>query len=213
MFPLALSSMFLITANVRTYFAFICFHSLPLHLSHPTVLSFPLSGSSLFILSLCNSVSPAHSRCPGVSFFLSLSELTSQSTASQHHRITASSDMTCRRRLWGAVGTHGLDSRRQGFSAPTNETPDSGVKHTLCLCVYLWGCARACTTKTRREGERERCRSNEHKNKGEHANERQRRTSHSICAIWGHDREICMFVQNLSEQKFTQAGTIFTTFF
>ena len=132
-------------------------------MSEPPLPLFPLSLS--LSLSLSRSSSPT-SPPPRISLlFLSHSDSLSVclplsppplspgvSPRSPHkarrQRIRASPDMTCRRRLWGAVGTHTLDSRRRGSSAPTNETPDCCVKHTVCVracvhvceCVCVWAC-------------------------------------------------------------------------
>lgn len=136
MSPSAPASMFLITANVRTSFASFSplFLSASLPLSSPPVLFLvPYVFFSLNILSLLFFLtvpfSPFLALSPGVSL--------SSPHKARRQRIRALPDMTCRRWLWGAVGTHTLDSRRQGSSAPTNETPDCRVKCTLCACVWV----------------------------------------------------------------------------
>lgn len=146
MSPSAPSSMLLITVNVRTSFAF---------LSPPLLSCSPVFF--LFSFSLSPSLSPPVSLplSPGVSL--------SSPHKEQRQRIRASPDMTCRRRLWGAVGTHTPDRRREGSSAPTNETPDCSVKHTLCVCV----CACPHSQNKKRKENEYRCRNNEYKNKKE----------------------------------------------
>lgn len=133
-------------------------------MSEPPLLLFSpstsLSFSSDFFYSLffsCSSLTtpphhhhhpPTHTPTHPVLLPLSSGVSLSSPLKAERQRIRAVPDMTCRRRLWQAVGTHTLDRRREGSSAPTNETPDCSDKHTLCVRVCVCERARGRATLT-----------------------------------------------------------------
>lgn len=134
-------------------------------MSEPPLLLFSPSTSllflslfySLFLLFLSHCHPPPHTHTYTHTHPASLPPSSGVSLSSplkaERQRIRASSDMTCRRRLWQAVGTHTLDRRREGSSAPTNETPDCSDKHTLCVCVCVCegACGRATLTQHKKK--------------------------------------------------------------
>lgn len=168
MSPSAPSSMFLITANVRTSFAFIFSLSLPLY-PPPSTTTTTTSVLSLvppsFLFSLTVSFSPP----PPVS--LPLSARACLGAHLTKHGVRESEPC-----LTWHVGD-GCEER-QGHTLLTAEGKApllplmrllTAVSNTLCVCVHVcvWACPRSHNKKTER-----RCRNNEHKNKKEHTNEK-----------------------------------------